>query len=108
MARSFSPLRPLPQLHREPLEPSSPLSLQQLALTAVPSHGETARHFLPPWHILRQELENREYEEMREKFRKEHAKKFRYVMEELRWVDDLNWTWSLFPSHVALLVRLGM
>ena len=51
---------------------------------AVPNPGETARHFLPPWHILRQELENREYEEMREKFYKEHAKKFSYVMEELR------------------------
>ena len=51
---------------------------------AVPNPGETARHFLPSWHILRQELENREYEEMREKFRKEHAKKFSYVMEELR------------------------
>ena len=108
MARSFSPLRPLPQLHREPREPSSPLSLQQLALMAVPNPEEAARHFLKPWHILRQKLENREYEEMREKFRKELAKKFRYVMEELRWVDDLNWTWSLFPNHVALLVRLGM
>ena len=108
MARSLSPLRPRSQLHREPREPSSPLSLQQQALVAVPNPGETALHFLPPWHILRQELENREYEEMREKFRKENAKKFRYVMEELRWVDHLNWTWSLFPSHVALLVRLGM
>ena len=48
---------------------------------AVPNPGETARHFLPPWHILRQELENREYEEMGEKFRKEHAKKFRYVIQ---------------------------
>ena len=75
---------------------------------AVPNPGETALHFLPPWYILRQKLENREFEEMQEKFRKEHAKKFRYVMEELKWVDDLNWTWSLFPSHVALLVRLGM
>ena len=108
MARSLSPLRPLPQLHREPREPSIPFSLQQLALMAVPNPRETARHFLPPWHILRQKLENREYEEMREKFRKELAKKFRYVMEELRWVDDLNWTWSLLPNHVSLLVRLGM
>ena len=79
MARSLSPLRPLPQLHREPCEPTSPLSLQQLALMAIPNPGEAARHFLPPWHILRQELEKREYEEMRENFRKEHAKKFRYV-----------------------------
>ena len=62
MAGSFSPLRPLPQLHREPREPSSPLSLQQLALMAVPNPGGTVRHFLPPWHIPRQELENRDYE----------------------------------------------
>ena len=75
MARSLSPLRPLPQLHREPREPSSPLSLQQLALMAVPNPEEAARHFLKPWHILRQKLENREYEEMREKFSKKHAKK---------------------------------
>ena len=108
MAHSLSPLRPLPLLHREPREPSSPLSPQKLAQMALPNPGETACHFLPPWHILRQKLENREYEEMREKFPKENAKKFRYVMVELRWVDDLNWTWSLFPSHVALLVRLGM
>ena len=29
-------------------------------------------------------------------------------MQEFKEVEDLNWTWSLFPSHVALLVRLGM
>ena len=34
----------------------------------------------------------REFEENRKKWQKKHAKKFRYVMEELRWVDDLNWT----------------
>ena len=37
MARSLPPLRPRPQLHREPHEPSSPLSLQQQALVAVPN-----------------------------------------------------------------------
>ena len=47
---AFSPLRPLPRPHTEPREPISPLTLQQLALEAVPNPGETARQFLPPWH----------------------------------------------------------
>ena len=42
---------------------------------------------------------------MREEFRKEHAKKFRYVMQELKYVNDLNWTWSLFPSHMVMLLQ---
>ena len=60
MARSFSPLKPLPQLSfREPREPSSPGTLQQLALNAVQNPGETARQFLPPWHSVRRELEEK-------------------------------------------------
>ena len=109
MARSFSPLKPLPQLSfREPREPSSPGTLQQLALNAVQNPGETARQFLPPWHSVRKELEGKEFTDNRKKWQKEHAKKFRYVVKEFKEVEDLNWTWSLFPSHVALLVRLRM
>ena len=91
---------------RENNQPRSPDSLIKLALKAVPNPGETARALLPPWHTVRIVLEKREFEEKREKDRQEHAKKFRYVMNELKYVDDLNWTWRLFPSHVLLLLQL--
>ena len=80
-------------------------SLEELAVLAVPNPGEIARQFFSPWQTVRMALEEREYSEMREEYRKEHAKKFRYVMKELKYVDDYNWTWSLFPSHVLLLYR---
>ena len=77
----------------------------RLALKAVPNPGETARALLPPWHTVRIALEKREFEEKREKDRQEHAKKFRYVMNNFKYVDDLNWTWRLFPSQVLLLLQ---
>ena len=76
----------------------------KLALKAVPNPAETARALLPPWHTVRIVLKKREFEK-REKDRQEHAKKFRYVMNELKYVDDLNSTWRLFPSHVLLLLK---
>jgi len=87
----------------ESSEACNPESLMKLALKAVPQPGETARAFLPPWHSVRMELEEREFQENRKKWQLEHVKKFRYVMEELRWVDDFDWTWSLFPNHVVPL-----
>ena len=99
---AFSPLKPLPPLHREHRNPPT---LEQAALWAVPNPGEIARKVLPPWRRVRIALENREFEEMREKYRKEHAKKIRYVIKELKYVVDCNWTWSLFPSHVLLLLQ---
>ena len=109
MARSFSLLKPLPQLSfREPREPSSPGTLQQLALNAVPGRQELAGCLAGVPYSVRKELEEKEFTDNRKKWQKEHAKKFRYVMQEFKEVEDLNWTWSLFPSHVALLVRLGM
>jgi len=44
-------------------------------------------------------------EEKRDKVLKEHTKKFKHVMSELTYVDNLNWTWRLFPSHVLLLLQ---
>ena len=76
MARSFSPLKPLPQLNfREPREPSSPGTLQQLALNAVQNPGETARQFLPPWHSVRRELEEKEFTDNRKKMAKRTRQK---------------------------------
>ena len=77
----------------------------KLALKAVPNPRKTARALLPPWQIVRIALEKRELEEKRETDRQEHEKKFRYVMNELKYVDDLNWMWRLFPSHVLLLLQ---
>ena len=59
----------------------------QLALNAVPNPGETTRALLPPWHTVRIVLEKREFEEKRERYRQEHEKKFRYVMNELKYVE---------------------
>ena len=87
---------------RENDQPRSPDSLMKLALKAVPNPGETAQALLRPWHTVRIALEKREFEE---KDRQEHAKKFRYVMNNLKYVDDLNWTWRLLPSHVLLLLQ---
>lgn len=77
----------------------------KMALYAVPNPGEVAREYLPPGHTVRMELEERKFEENRKKRQKEYAKKNRYVMEELRLVNDLNWTWRLFPSHVVALLQ---
>ena len=75
----------------------------KLALKAVPNPGKMAREFLPPWHCVRKELEEREFSENRKKWKVKHVKKFRYVMKESRLVDDFDWIWSLFPSHVVAL-----
>ena len=74
---AFSPLRPLPPLHREPRESRSPDTLEALALLAVPNPGEAARENLPPSHSVRIKLEAREFEEARHESKKEHEKKFR-------------------------------
>ena len=94
-----------PHPYGENSEPRNPDSLMKLALEAVPQPGETARALLPPWNSVRIALEKREFDEKRERYRREHEKKFRYVMNELKYVDDLNWTWRLFPSHVLLLLQ---
>ena len=47
-------------------------SLEELAVLAVPNPGEIARQFFSPWQTVRMALEEREYSEMREEYRKEH------------------------------------
>ena len=71
---TFSPLRPLPTLHREP---RSPDKLEALGLLDVPNPGEAARENLPPCHSVRIKLEAREFEEARHESKKEYEKKFR-------------------------------
>ena len=91
MAYIRRPLIPLPQRHKEEDDtPRNPDALMKMALYAVPNPGEVAREYLPPGHTVRMELEERNFEENRKKRQKECAKKNRYVMEELRCVNDLN------------------
>lgn len=91
MAYIRRPLIPLPQRHKEEDDtPRNPDALMKMGLYAVPNPGEVACEYLPPGHTVRRELEEREFRENRKKRQKEYAKKFRYVMEELRWVNDLN------------------
>ena len=91
MAYIRRPLIPLPQRHKEEDDtPRNPDALMKMGLCAVPNPGEVACEYLPPGHTVRRELEEREFKENRKKRQKEYAKKFRYVMEELRWVNDLN------------------
>ena len=79
--------------------------LQELNLNAVPNPGEQSKKFLPTWHMVRIALEEREFNEMRDRFREEHKLRFRDVLIELRVLEDLNWTLPLFPSHVWWLQR---
>ena len=76
------------------------MSLQELSLKAVPHPGEQARKFLPPWHTVRIALEEREVNEMRDRFREEHKIHFRYILIELHVSEDVNVTLPLYPSHV--------
>ena len=71
--------------------------LQELSLNAVPNPGEQSKKFLATWHMVRIALEEREFNEMRDRFREEHKLRFRYVLIELRVLEDLNWTLPLFP-----------
>lgn len=68
---ALSPLKPLhPEIR-------NPASLQELAVQAVKNSGETARKFLPPSHTVRMQLEEAEYQALRKKYQKGHAKKIR-------------------------------
>ena len=76
------------------------MSLQELSLKAVPHPREQARKFLPPWHTVRIALEEREVNEMRDRFREEHKIHFRDILIELHVSEDVNVTLPLYPSHV--------
>ena len=80
-------------------------ALQEIALKAVPNPGEQARKLLPSSHAVRIALENRKYDEMREKYKEEYKLRFRYVCDQLLVLEELNWTLTLFPSHVLWLQR---
>ena len=70
------------------------MSLQELNLKAVPNPGEQARKVLPPWHMVRIALKEREFNKMRDRFREEHKLR---LLTELRVLEDFNWTLPLFP-----------
>lgn len=45
--------------------------------------------YLVPWHPLARKLEERDYREMLAKYQKEHARKFRLVLQDIRFFHDL-------------------
>lgn len=57
--------------------------------------------------MVRVVLEKREYDEMREEYEKEHQLRFTFVMEELKYIEDFNWTPTLYSSRVWWLQRLA-
>ena len=88
------------------------MSLQELNLKAVPNPGEQARKVLPPWHMVRIAVEERDFSEMRDRFREEHKLRFRYVLIELRVLEDLTGLRPCFPGDpweqkkVAIVERM--
>ena len=73
---AFSPLRPLPPLHREPRESRSPDTLEALALLAVSNPGEAPWENLPPCHSVQIKLEAREFDEARHEVKKNTKRNF--------------------------------
>ena len=45
-------------------------SIEQLCVEAMPNPGAVAREVFPPRHPLRETLERREYQELRERYQK--------------------------------------
>lgn len=62
--------------------------------------------YLVQWHPLARKLEERDYREMRAKYQKEHARKFRLVLQDIRFfhdlISDLNWPLQLILLLLAL------
>lgn len=56
--------------------------------------------------MVRVVLEKREYDEMREEYEKEHQLRFTFVMEELKYIEDFNWTPVFQPRVVVTAFSL--
>lgn len=79
-------------------------TLYELALVAVPNPGYMAQTFLVPHHPAAKDLEERQYNEDRAKWQKEHKLKFRYVVFDLFVIKHM--FGSLCPSRVKTFARL--
>ena len=79
-------------------------TLYQLSLAAVPNPGYMAKTFLVPHHPAAVDLEERQYQEDRVKWQKEHKLKFRYVVFDLHVIKDM--FGSLCPSNVETFTHL--
>lgn len=79
-------------------------TLYQLALAAVPTPGLMAEKFLVPHHPAAKDLQERQYNEDRVKWQKEHKLKFRYVVFDLHVIKGL--FGSLYPNHVKTFTHL--
>jgi len=63
-------------------------SLQDLAPVAVPKPSLQAQMFLVPCLPVTKKLKEREYREMRAQFQREHATKFRFVLQDIQFFRD--------------------
>ena len=79
-------------------------TLYQLALAAVPNPGLLAQTFLVSHHPVAQDLEERQFQEDRQRWQREHRLKFRCVFYDLHMIKDM--FGSLCPSHVQTFTRL--
>ncbi|CAH3173097.1 unnamed protein product, partial [Porites lobata] len=105
---TFSPLRPLPPLHREPRESRSPDKLEALALLAVPNTGEAARENLLPCHSVRIKLEAREFEEARHVSNDVVFSSCRQTLRDLRCLPLCSYTdWVFNNVECHCNIRLG-
>ena len=73
-------------------------TLKDLALGAVPKPGKAAEMYLPRCHPMYVALQERDYKEMRDVFRKEHQKKFRSVLRVLRNLAEFGYVPLLRPN----------
>ena len=79
-------------------------TLYEIALAAVPNPGLMAETYLVPHHPIAVDLQARQYEEDRNKYREQHRVLFRYVYADLCFI-EANFS-QIKPSNVAFLNRL--
>lgn len=82
-------------------------SLEQLCVEVMPNPGALAREVFPLRHPLRETSERRKYQEPRERYKKLHQVNLRYVLFKFYSLGKYNWTWQLFPGHIAILKRMS-
>ena len=81
-------------------------TLKKLAFEAVPNKGLMAETFLVPWHPITQELQEQQYIEDRNRYREQHRVNFRYVYEDLCFIEAWFSNSKIYPRNVAFLDQL--
>ena len=85
------------------MESTGVCSLKEIALRAVPNPGKAAELYLPKCHPMYVALQERDYREIREVFRKEHQEKFRSVLRTLKNLPSCPYTsWSFHFQELRI------